>query len=319
MSSTCDSSPRPGHCTAGHLAGKGSGRERACRCLSFPDPERQAARVEPWVGRGRSQERRRRKDEDPRDLWGRGAGAPRSLLSLLGPPCASAEAVAQRRSYAGRRRAVKSRRSVRPRRRRGPRLTVRIGRTPSSELVLERVDVVRREVRVLAGLERAPSCPPDARAGRCPSVYTRTASSRDEPLGRVVVALERRDPDQRVDRRDRRVRAGAELDARARAGRGTGSSRAARSQPRLCSYSPPGNPHAASKDGCTLIARPSIAARSITSEARPSRSARCGAAGRGSAGAPASRATGTRAPTSATTCSMAASPIACTPTWRPAR
>src|SRR4029453_10842283 len=27
-------------------------------------------------------------DEDPRDLWGRGAGALRSLLSLLGPPCA---------------------------------------------------------------------------------------------------------------------------------------------------------------------------------------------------------------------------------------
>src|SRR4029453_15204963 len=30
----------------------------------------------------------RERDEDPRDLWGRGAGAPRSLLSLLGPPCA---------------------------------------------------------------------------------------------------------------------------------------------------------------------------------------------------------------------------------------
>jgi hypothetical protein len=35
------------------------------------------------------------KRESPRDLWGRDAGAPRSLLSLSGSACASAGAATQ--------------------------------------------------------------------------------------------------------------------------------------------------------------------------------------------------------------------------------
>ena len=34
---------------------------------------------------GSEDEGLQKEDEDPRDLWGRDAGAPRSLLSLLGP------------------------------------------------------------------------------------------------------------------------------------------------------------------------------------------------------------------------------------------
>jgi hypothetical protein len=37
--------------------------------------------------------------ESPRDLWGRDAGAPRSLLSLSGSACAAAGAVTQRGRY----------------------------------------------------------------------------------------------------------------------------------------------------------------------------------------------------------------------------
>ena len=40
-------------------------------------------------------------DEDPRDVWGRDAGAPRSLLRLLGPRCASAGAVTRCDGIAG--------------------------------------------------------------------------------------------------------------------------------------------------------------------------------------------------------------------------
>src|SRR4029450_7992779 len=72
------------------------------------------------------------RDEDPRDLWGRGAGAPRSLLSLLGPPCTCRRS--GRRSaavYAGpsgcQTRWCQAAYTSRPR------LTVRTGRMPSSE------------------------------------------------------------------------------------------------------------------------------------------------------------------------------------------
>jgi hypothetical protein len=40
-----------------------------------------------------------REGEDPRDLWGRNAGAPRSLLSLLGPAGTSAGAMAPLARY----------------------------------------------------------------------------------------------------------------------------------------------------------------------------------------------------------------------------
>ena len=42
---------------------------------------------------------RRWKRESPRDLWGRDAGAPRSLLSLSGSACVSAGAVTQAGRY----------------------------------------------------------------------------------------------------------------------------------------------------------------------------------------------------------------------------
>jgi len=38
--------------------------------------------------------------EDPSGLWGRSAGAPRSLLSLSGPPCAPAGAATHAGRYA---------------------------------------------------------------------------------------------------------------------------------------------------------------------------------------------------------------------------
>ena len=72
----------------------------------------------------------------------------------------------------------------------------------------------------------------------------------------------------------------------------------ARSEPRPCSYRPPGKPHRASNVGCTLIARPSIAARSITSRLAISK---CSMRWRrpGSDAAAGSRATDRRAPMSA--------------------
>ena len=75
---------------------------------------------------------------------------------------------------------------------------------------LQRVDVVDREVGVLAGLQAPPLVllmrQPGAAEGEHPDRLLAA-----EPLPGVVVVLERRHPHQRVDRRDRGVRTGAHL------------------------------------------------------------------------------------------------------------
>ena len=93
--------------------------------------------------------------EDPSGLWGRSAGAPRSLLSLSGPPCASAGAATQRGSYA--RPVGLSSLQVGPGSG-GEHVAAEADgkdRTQAVDVLdRERIHVVRREVRVFARLQR---------------------------------------------------------------------------------------------------------------------------------------------------------------------
>src|SRR5262245_38338510 len=148
------------------------------------------------------------KDEDPRDLWGRSAGAPRSLLSLLDPRAATAEATDAARMIRGVR--TMSNAQVSGRVDVAPQADREDGTDALQAADRQRVDVVGGEVRVLARLE-APllvllMCQPGAAEGE----HTDRLLA-PEPLFRVVVALERCHADERVDRRDRGVRAGPDL------------------------------------------------------------------------------------------------------------
>src|SRR6266508_790780 len=66
---------RPGDSTAGKQSGNPFRRLNASGPLLVPTGGNQATRTK----------ERKEDEEDPRDLWGHGAGAPSSLLSLLGP------------------------------------------------------------------------------------------------------------------------------------------------------------------------------------------------------------------------------------------
>ena len=239
-------------------------------------------------------------DEGPSDLWGRDAGAPRSLLShsdprapppgrWRGPHATPASPRGQplpaERVTRGASRHAKTSR---------PRETVRTGRRPSIEGSVNGSDVVGREVRVHARRERALLVLLVAEASRADRVQPDRLAS-DSRWARSWWRSSGVDRAHRIERGDRCVRPERRPRRRAPPWSGTGSwprrarhraaaRRARRLRPRWRRTPAAPRPRARAWP----LAPPG--------RSRPSRSARCGVAEPGSGAAPGSRARGRRVP-----------------------
>ena len=172
---------------------------------------------------------------------------------------------------------------------------MRIGRSPSSDSAVMRIDVVRRHVRVHPGAQDTllVFLMTDARPTH--GVQPDRFGSR-ESLRHIVMHLACRDRQQRVERRDRRVRSAPTSMPRSIIVR-NGFIACGAVPPESRLVHAPGLPPDAGRTSAapTPPGRASRRVRSATCS--PSRSARCGDVARGNAGVRANRARRTPAPT----------------------